>query len=131
MQEKEETQNLETSKEMLIRIAENATDTGIYNFATDEDWLTVIEENETNITNLQQTVKDEKEVLVTKVEYPADVVDCALELLEWSVKFGGKVGIKSETLSRHSVTYEDSATLFMGYPVGILNGLSLHMKARF
>jgi hypothetical protein len=43
---------------------------------------------------------------------------------------GEKVGIKSETISRHSVTYEDSGNLFMGYPVGILNGLTLHKKAR-
>jgi len=43
---------------------------------------------------------------------------------------GDKVGIKSETISRHSVTYEDSATLYMGYPVGILNGLNLYKKAR-
>lgn len=72
---------------------------------------------------------------VTKVEYPADVIQCAIDLFQWKQEFGTKVGIKSEseTLSRHSesVTYEDSSTLFMGYPVGILNGLALHMKARF
>lgn len=76
-------------------------------------------------------LKDEGIVLVTKVVYPADVIECCIDLLEWSKEFGGKVGIKSETLSRHSVTYEDSATLFMGYPIGILNGLKLHKKARF
>lgn len=74
--------------------------------------------------------------LVTKIEYPADVVQCAVDLFEWKKNFGAKIGIKSEseTLSRHSesVTYEDSATLFMGYPVGILSGLSkLHNKARW
>lgn len=68
--------------------------------------------------------------LVTKVEYPADVIQCAVDLYQWKQKMGEKVGIKSETISRHSVTYEDSATLFMGYPVGILNGLQLHKKAR-
>jgi hypothetical protein len=68
--------------------------------------------------------------LVTKVSYPADVVQCALDLFSWKQSMGAKVGVKSETLSRHSVTYEDSATLFMGYPVGILKGLDLHRKAR-
>ena len=77
------------------------------------------------------SIKDEKCVLVTKIVYPADVIDCCLNLLEWSKNYGGKVGIKSETLSRHSVTYEDSATLFMGFPIGILNGLKLYKKARF
>ena len=68
--------------------------------------------------------------LVTKVQYPADVVQCAVDLFRWKQTNGDKVGIKSETLSRHSVTYEDSATLFMGYPTGLLNGLKLHKKAR-
>lgn len=68
--------------------------------------------------------------MVTKVKYPADVVQCAVDLYRWKQNMGEKVGIKSETISRHSVTYEDSGSLFMGYPVGILNGLILHMKAR-
>lgn len=68
--------------------------------------------------------------LVTKIKYPADVIQCAIDLYDWKRKNGDKVGLKSETLSRHSVTYEDSATLFMGYPVGILKGLSLYRKAR-
>jgi hypothetical protein len=68
--------------------------------------------------------------LVTRIKYPADVIQCAVDLYKWKQNMGEKVGIKSETLSRHSVTYEDSATLFMGYPVGILNGLNLYKKAR-
>lgn len=68
--------------------------------------------------------------VVTKVKYPQDVVQCAIDLYRWKQTMGGKVGVKSETISRHSVTYEDSATLFMGYPVGILNGLNLYKKAR-
>lgn len=68
--------------------------------------------------------------LVTRIQYPADVIQCAVDLYKWKQTNGDKVGIKSETISRHSVTYEDSATLFMGYPVGILNGLKLHRKAR-
>ncbi len=68
--------------------------------------------------------------LVTKIQYPADVKQCAVDLFKWKQTMGDKVGVKSETISRHSVTYEDSATLFMGYPVGILNGLNLHKKAR-
>lgn len=68
--------------------------------------------------------------LVTKVKYPADVVQCAVDMYQWKQNRGEKVGIKSETISRHSVTYEDSATLYMGYPVGLLNGLKLYKKAR-
>lgn len=93
--------------------------------------LFVVEGLDEKFITVDKDLIDEPHVLVTKVEYPADVVDCAVKLLEWETKHGGKVGVKSETLSRHSVTYEDSTTLFMGYPVGILNGLHMHMKARF
>ena len=68
--------------------------------------------------------------LVTRIKYPADVVQCAVDLYDWKQKMGEKVGIKSETISRHSVTYEDSATLYMGYPMGLLKGLNLYKKAR-
>lgn len=79
---------------------------------------------------LDKPIFDTEDNLVTKISYPADVVQCAVDLYRWKQNMGGKVGIKSETISRHSVTYEDSGTLFMGYPVGILNGLILHKKAR-
>ena len=80
---------------------------------------------------VNEDVKDEKDVLVTKVHYPEDVVDCCLNLLEWEKDNRKKVGIKSETLSRHSVTYEDSSSMFMGYPIGILNAVQLYKKVRF
>lgn len=79
---------------------------------------------------LDKPLMDVEFNLVTKVQYPADVKQCAVDLYRWKQTMGDKVGIKSETLSRHSVTYEDSATLFMGYPIGVLNGLNLHKKAR-
>ena len=80
---------------------------------------------------VEEEVKDERDVLVTKIVYPPDVIDCAINLMEWEIKYRGKVGIKSETLSRHSVTYEDSSQMFNGYPVGILNALNIYKKARF
>ena len=86
-------------------------------------------------TTLDGELFETKKNLVTKIHYPADVVQCAIDLFEWKLNFGSKIGIKSESesLSNHSesVTYEDSATLFMGYPTGILKGLALHSKARF
>lgn len=92
--------------------------------------LHVIISIDENMIAVDTDLIDESHVLVTKIQYPADIADCAVKLLEWEVKNGSKVGIKSETLSRHSVTYEDSSTLYMGYPVGILNGLKLYRLAR-
>ena len=104
-----------------VQVSESAMNSGLY---------TVDSVDDSTFTVSEDIVSEEDDVLVTKVEYPEDVVDCAINMLDWAVKNGSKIGIKSETLSRHSVTYEDSATLFMGYPVGILNGLNLHKKAR-
>lgn len=99
------------------------------------DGLYVVDNINGDQTTVDGDIFDVSRNLVTKIQYPADVKQCAVDLFRWKQEFGAKIGIKSEseTLSRHSesVTYEDSATLFMGYPVGILSGLSLHMKARF
>jgi len=104
-----------------VQISESQYNGGLYTITEITDTTCTVSEN----------IKDENDVLVTRVVYPADVIDCCLNLLEWEKKHRGKVGIKSETLSRHSVTYEDSASLFMGYPVGILGGVRLYKKARF
>lgn len=55
--------------------------------------------------------------LITKVEYPADVRAGVLELLKWDIKNRPKTGVKSETLSRYSVTYfdQDANNQVMGY----------------
>ncbi|MCD8127494.1 MAG: hypothetical protein LUD82_08665 [Clostridiales bacterium] len=71
--------------------------------------------------------------LVTKVEYPADIAAGVLNLMIWEVNNRQKVGIKAETLSRHSVTYydQDSSNQVMGYPVALLGFLKPYCKARF
>ena len=70
---------------------------------------------------------------VTKVIYPADVIKGVLDLMIWEKNNRQKVGIKSETLSRHSVTYydQDSNNQVMGYPVSLLGFLKPYMKPRF
>lgn len=105
-----------------VQVSESALNAGLFtvSVATDEE-LSVAED-----------VVDEAEVLVTKVVYPDDVIDCALNLLEWEVKNRAKVGIQSETLSRHSVTYfaQDANNQIMGYPAALLGGLKAYRKAR-
>lgn len=71
--------------------------------------------------------------MVTKVIYPADVQKGVIDLMIWEKENRQKVGIKSETLSRHSVTYYDQDTnnQVMGYPVSLLGFLQPYMKPRF
>lgn len=103
-----------------VQISETSLNKGLFTVASADDSTFTVEE----------TVKDENDVLVTKIVYPADVIDCCVNLMEWEVNNRAKVGIKSETLSRHSVTYEDSASMFMGYPASLLGCLKPYRKAR-
>ncbi|MGN0907630.1 MAG: hypothetical protein ACI4NM_10815 [Bullifex sp.] len=66
------------------------------------------------------------------VEYPEDVIMGAVNLLKWDISNREKVGIKSETLSRWSVTYFDlDANSLLGYPSSLLGFAHSYRKARF
>lgn len=103
-----------------VQVSESRYNKGLFTVSTADDRTFMVDEE----------TRDEDDVLVTKIEYPADVVNCCVELMEWAVNFAGKVGIKSETLSRHSVTYEDSSSMFMGFPAALLGCLKPYRKAR-
>lgn len=71
--------------------------------------------------------------LITKVQYPASFKEGVINLMMWDVQNREKVGIQSETLSRHSVTYfqQDVNNQLMGYPITLLGFLKPYIKARF
>lgn len=70
---------------------------------------------------------------VTKVVYPADIQKGVTDLLVWEKDNRKKVGIKTEELSRHSVTYfdQDASNQVMGYPVSLLGFLKPYVVPRF
>lgn len=84
-------------------------------------------------TEIDTTIFPVEHNLVTKVEYPIDVKMGVINLMRWEITTRNKVGIKSETISRHSVTYydQDSNNQVMGYPVSLLGFLEPYKKARF
>ena len=106
-----------------IQVSESGLNAGLYTVISVED----------SALDVAESVKDENGVLVTRIVYPADVIDCCINLLEWEKKHREKVGIQSETLSRHSVTYfnQDANNQIMGYPVSLLGCLKAYRKARF
>ena len=106
-----------------IQISESIYSDGIY----------VVEEIEEDFIVLNKPLFDESGVLVTKVEYPMDVVLGVVNMLKWDLENRDKVGIQSETISRHSVTYfnMDGDNSTMGYPKSLLGFLVPYMKARF
>lgn len=103
-----------------VQVSESKLNKGLYVVSGVDDSSFEVEED----------VVDEKDVLVTKIKYPDDVIDCCINLMEWEISNRSKVGIKSETLSRHSVTYEDSASMFNGYPSSLLGCLKPYRKLR-
>ena len=76
---------------------------------------------------------DEGGVVVTKVVYPADVKLGVVNMLKWQLTNGDKVGVQSETISRHSVTYfnQDGDNSVMGFPKSLLGFLKPYQRARF
>ena len=105
-----------------VQVSESRLNEGLFTVYTADDQTFMVDEE----------TRDEAAVLVTKIEYPADVVACCVNLLEWEVNNRGKVGVQSETLSRHSVTYfnMDGANQVMGYPASLLGCLKAYRKAR-
>jgi hypothetical protein len=76
---------------------------------------------------------DEVQNIVTKVVYPADVVAGAVRMLGWKLTQSDKVGVQSESISRHSVTYfnMDGDNSIMGYPKSLLGFLKPYKCIRF
>ena len=70
---------------------------------------------------------------LTEGEYPMDVKMGVVNLLKWELDMRDKVGVASESISRHSVTYVDQtgANTLMGYPVSLMGFLKPYKKARF
>lgn len=74
-----------------------------------------------------------KRHLTTEGEYPMDVKMGVVNLMKWEIDNRDKVGVASETISRHSVTYfnMDGDNSIMGYPRSLMGFLKPYKRARF
>ena len=79
------------------------------------------------------TNNDFTRCLTSDGEYPADIKMGVINMLKWDLENRDKVGIQSETISRHSVTYfnMDGDNSTMGFPKSLLGFLQPYKKARF
>lgn len=95
--------------------------------------LCVIEEINGNILTVNENLLEDERCIVTKVVYPADVKMGVIDMLKWDLENRDKVGIQSETISRHSVTYFDTSAdiAAIGFPNSLIGFLKLYKKARF
>lgn len=82
---------------------------------------------------VNESCADDDCILVTKVVYPTDVKLGVANMLKWQLDNGDKVGVASETISRHSVTYFDMTgdNSAVGFPKALTGFLRPYMKARF
>ena len=53
------------------------------------------------MTTLNEALIDEPHALATLVKYPLDVQQGVINLLKWDIENRDKIGIASETISRH------------------------------
>ena len=106
-----------------VQISDSFYNNGLYTITEmDEDFIA-----------LNEKLVGESDVRVTKVVYPMDVQMGALNMLKWDIENRDKVGIASETISRHSVTYYDqsASNTLIGYPAALIGFLKPYAKARF
>ena len=71
--------------------------------------------------------------LTGEKDYPADVKMGVINIMKWENANRDKLGISSETISRHSVTYSGMSAndSIGGYPASLVGFLKPYMKARF
>lgn len=85
-----------------------------------------------SIFTVDKKVYDESNLLISKVEYPADIKMGAIEMLKYDLDKREKQGIQSESLSRYSVTYaqqtEDNTSI--GYPKSVVSFLKPYCRGR-
>lgn len=105
-----------------VQISESIYNDGVYDVIESDSSITV-----------NAALEDEEWVTVTKIIYPHDVKMGVVNILKWENENRGKLGISSESISRHSVTYAniDGENTVMGYPKFLFGFLSPYMKARF
>lgn len=106
-----------------IQVSESALNEGLYTVKTIDNAVFTVNED----------VVDESNLLVTKIEYPKDVQMGVVNMIKWDLENRSKVGIQSETISRHSVTYfnMDGDNSSLGYPKSLIGFLKPYMRARF
>lgn len=107
-----------------VTIGDRAEDLGLY---------TVKEITDDTTFTVEEPIADIDDIKVTLVTYDMNIKMGVVNLLRWEAVNRDKVGIQSESISRHSVTYADATgeNFVMGYPKAMLGFLKPYIRARF
>ena len=97
--------------------------------------LEICERKMTAIERIIIKATNNPDVLADPANCPPDIAEGANEMLVWSCTTAQKVrsGVKSESLSRHTVTYADNGgePSKWGYPVAMMGFIRPYMRPRF
>lgn len=106
-----------------LQISESEYNAGLVNVRTSSSGTITVKED----------LYDESGVIITKVVYPMDIKMGVANLMKWELENRDKVGVASETISRHSVQYfnMDGDNSLMGYPKSLLGFLKPYRCAGF
>lgn len=76
---------------------------------------------------------DSENTVITRIEYPIDIKMGVVNLMKWNYEHGDKIGVSSESISRHSVSYfnMEGSLSTIGFPPSLIGFLKPYMKARF
>ena len=107
-----------------IQISGSAKNDGLY---------TVDEVTDDTTFTVNEKTRDEIELYITLVRYPADVKMGIVNMMTWELENRTKAGIQSETISRHTVNYInlDERNSALGYPASLVQFLKPYMRSRF
>ena len=111
-------------------------DTIEVNYSNYNDGLFVIEEiagKQIKVQGTPFTVANTGGSMLTLVQYPADIARGIKKLIAYDKKMASKIGIKSESISRMSITYYDvnASETVDGYPAALVSFLKKYEKMRW
>lgn len=107
-----------------IEIVDSLLNDGLYS---------VVSADNNSITVDRDLESEQSYAMITKINYPYDIVDGVIKLIQYDLKMGDKIGIKEESISRHSVSYYDvtSSESVEGYPATLMKFLDKYKKLRW
>lgn len=96
------------------------------------DGLYIVTEIKDKNTYVDRELFENEYNLITKIKYPADIKNGSLSMLKWDLDNRDKIGVASESLSRHTVTYfnMDKTNTVSGYPISIMGFCTPYMRAK-
>lgn len=106
----------------------------LYNKSTSLGLFVIQEKNDDTSVVLDSPFVEIDDMKMVKVEYPTAIVEGCIDLLNYdlNVKNINKLGVASESISRHSVSYvtRNDSNMAMGYPSELLTFLKPYMEWR-